>query len=361
MELKINQEFKDLIPPLSQSEFKQLQNSIAQHGILSAICVWEGAIVDGHNRYRIAKEYDMTFGIIQMDFRNEEEAKTWILENQFGRRNLSAYDRGVLALRYKELLAIGAKKNQGRRTDLMPYTVESYNTREKIAKMAEVSTGTIAKVEVIERDASDEVKSEIRKGALSIDKAYGDLRREQIRQENFDAELTPIERAYGKCWNGKYDVIIIDTPWQMRKRDRDTRAEQVNATQPGMTDQELGELEIPMADNCHAFIWATQKHLPTVFRLIDKWELKYSCTFTWNKNGGMQPIGLPQFNSEFVVYARRGNPQFNCTKNFKTCFSANRTGAGQKPEEFYDMIRNSTQGRRLAMFSAQKFDGFNSG
>lgn len=110
--MKIDEEFKNLIPKLTKEEFKQLEENIIEEGCREPIVLWNKTIVDGHNRYEICNRHNIIFKTINKEFSNREEAKMWIIKNQFGRRNLSTYDRGKLALQLEDLFAVKAKEKQ---------------------------------------------------------------------------------------------------------------------------------------------------------------------------------------------------------------------------------------------------------
>ena len=104
-ELIIDAEFKELIPPLSDDELKQLEENILRDGIQDPLKVWNGTLIDGHNRYAIAKRHGLDFATTEMEFAARDDVLFWIIKNQLGRRNLSAYDRSILALRLKPIVA----------------------------------------------------------------------------------------------------------------------------------------------------------------------------------------------------------------------------------------------------------------
>jgi len=143
-----------------------------------------------------------------------------------------------------------------------------------------------------------------------------------------------------------------------KKIERDVRPNQVELDYPTMSEDELSKLNIPAAKDCHLWLWTTHKFLPMAFRLLNIWDFRYICCFTWHKTGGFQPIGLPQYNSEMALYSRRGTPTFRDTKAFNTCFTGTRREHSRKPAEFYKTVRRVTSGPRLDMFSRQSIDGF---
>lgn len=158
----------------------------------------------------------------------------------------------------------------------------------------------------------------------------------------------------------RYGTIVIDPPWEMEKIKRDQRPLQVAFDYRTMTEDELAEFPVDAmaAEDCHLFCWTTQKHLPTALKLLPKWGFKYTLLMTWHKPGGFQPHGLPQFNSEFAIYARCGNPKFRETTAFNTCFQGARREHSRKPDEFYNTLRRVTADGRIDVFSREKREGF---
>ena len=95
----------------------------------------------------------------------EAAAEVWIIKTQFGRRNLSAYQRSVLQLRIKPLLAAQAKERSGNRTDLKPnLAAGSKQTRDELAELAGVGHTTVDKVAYIQEHGTDETKATSKPG-----------------------------------------------------------------------------------------------------------------------------------------------------------------------------------------------------
>ena len=96
--LKIDPEFQSQIPPLTDDEFKQLEENILKEGkLLSPLIVWNNTLVDGHSRYAILQKHpEIYFSTMPLRFENREEAVAWICRNQLGRRNLSPEQKRYL-------------------------------------------------------------------------------------------------------------------------------------------------------------------------------------------------------------------------------------------------------------------------
>lgn len=176
--IRIDKEFESLIPPLSDDEFRQLEENCVKEGIRDALVVWkvpngDQILIDGHNRWKIsAKHGGIPFQIKEMKFDLRDDVIAWIIRNQFGRRNLSPYDRSVLALKLKPIVAKEAKKRQtlGLKSD------EGSRTDKALGKIAGVGKDTIYKVETIENSDRKDIKEACKSGEMSINQGYREVK-----------------------------------------------------------------------------------------------------------------------------------------------------------------------------------------
>lgn len=94
IDLKINDEFRSVLPALSADELKTLEENILQdQGILDPIIYWADGkhnwIVDGMHRFTIAIKHGLSFRTEPMKFRDKKAVVDWIIRHQIGRRNVT--------------------------------------------------------------------------------------------------------------------------------------------------------------------------------------------------------------------------------------------------------------------------------
>ena len=150
--LKIDEDFKRLIPPLSADEFNQLESNIRKDGCRDALVTWNNIIVDGHNRYEICTKHKIPFAMDTRKFGNKEEAVSWICANQLGRRNISEETRRYLiGKRYEMEKTIGGR-NQFIEQDARPQNGTKHNpdkylmrTRERLGAEYHIGYNTVTR------------------------------------------------------------------------------------------------------------------------------------------------------------------------------------------------------------------------
>jgi hypothetical protein len=187
MLIVIKEEFKSLIPALVDAEYALLERSIIEDGCEQPLLVWdvwgegkEAILIDGHNRFEICQKNNIEFLTKNIEFKDERDARIWMRRHQLGRRNLSDYNRTRLALELESEYADLAKENLvtstgGSKPQPLSNSTKagnSINTRAKIAEEAGVSENTVAKVKVIEKNATPEIKKALSEGKMSINKAH---------------------------------------------------------------------------------------------------------------------------------------------------------------------------------------------
>ena len=180
--LIIDPEFRDKIPPLTEDEFSLLEENILSDGaVFSPLIVWDGTILDGHNRYEIIQKHpELTYAVHKVSFANRYEAISWICKHQLGRRNLTPQQKKYLiGERYEaEKQADAFHGNQHTLSDesgadkKCPHQNSRHVTQSRIAKETNTSAsyvreaGTFAKGVDAAEEALPGIKQEILTGTI---------------------------------------------------------------------------------------------------------------------------------------------------------------------------------------------------
>lgn len=167
--LKIDPEFRDKIPPLTDAEFEQLRENILADGeVYEPIVVWNGTIIDGHNRWRIINEHpSIPYRVKNMDFADKWAAFDWMYKKQLGRRNLTDEQKTYLLGKLYE-----ARKNtQGgdRKSSRQNGDMKGKRTKDIIAAEVGVGSKTVERAEKFSKgvDALKEVSEEAAEKIMS--------------------------------------------------------------------------------------------------------------------------------------------------------------------------------------------------
>ncbi|GAB3573584.1 hypothetical protein GCM10027578_34830 [Spirosoma luteolum] len=117
-QVQVLDSLRDLIPPLTPDEVGQLEQNVLRYGIKDPLTVWETTVqtaglgdssdpvyilIDGHNRYRISQLHQLDYRISVVQFPSLEDVRTYMIDYQLGRRNLTPEQASYLrGMRYQQ-------------------------------------------------------------------------------------------------------------------------------------------------------------------------------------------------------------------------------------------------------------------
>ena len=178
MNITVNEELLAYIDPLTPDELNALERSLLAEGCRDALVLWGEVLVDGHNRYGLCRKHGIPFNTLQnTSFKSLDDVHLWMIDQHLGRRSVSDFQRGVLALRKKDIL--GARRQVPHDEGAMPsddapelaQPAEPLTSREALAKVARISSNTITQIEKIQKTAAPELVAAIKSGTISINAA----------------------------------------------------------------------------------------------------------------------------------------------------------------------------------------------
>jgi len=174
MNITVNEELLAYIDPLTPDEHDALERSLLAEGCRDALVLWGDVLVDGHNRYGICSKHGIPFNTVQNSrFESIDDVHLWMIDQHLGRRSVSDFQRGVLALRKKDIQA--SRQQQSQPLSEPPVAgakaPEPLITRDAIAKAARISSNTISQIEKIQKSATPELVAAVKLGTISINAA----------------------------------------------------------------------------------------------------------------------------------------------------------------------------------------------
>ena len=227
--LKIDPELRDLLPPLTNDEFKQLEDNLVKDGCQNPLFVWHGFIADGHNRYKICQKHKIPFAIAELGFDDKSEVMRWMIDGQLGRRNLSPIQRVAVTEKYRPVFEEKAKENlktstggsNPRPLQNSANPVKPIDTRNEMAKLAGVSHDTYDKGRTILKSDNENVKQKVLSGDMSINAGYNVIKpKKEVENHNVHTQVhedskienKPIlkEPKTRKCLKCKQEKLISE-------------------------------------------------------------------------------------------------------------------------------------------------------
>jgi len=377
--VEIDNEFRNYIRPLSNEEFEKLEASILSEGIRDPLVVWQGILLDGYHRYKIAQEHGLEYKTVEVELPDRDAAKEWILVNQLGRRNLTeqeaSYYRGKL---------YSAKKQQGKRTDLtLAHFGLKLNTAEELGKQYGVSKNTIKRDEEFSQavdKVADEVGAEARNAILSgqakVPKESVEqlIEIKQVAPEFIEPILSgelPISKAMREIQRnkneskpkpelpkGKYRVIYADPPWSY---DNSGFNQSAASHYPTMSTDDICTLDVEnlAVDDTVLFLWTTSPLLPDALRVIEAWGFEYKASMVWVKDKAPGIGWWLNTKHELLLIACKdaNHPKVK----LDSVIYSPVTEHSKKPVEFYEAIEKMYPNlKKVELFARNKRSGWDS-
>ena len=328
-EIKINPEFQKLIPPLEEEEFLGLEKNILANGCEDPIKIWNGYIVDGHNRYEICKKHGVKFRTEEKDFESAKQAKIWMIDLALDQRNLATYARGDLIAEKQDILF---PSHQGKRTDLEDEDTtsvrilskansESSKPTRKAAKASGMSHDTYCKIKYLRENTDDETKLKLKIGKTSINREYNALRGAAKTKQAISMGF-PTDKQYDIFYCEPYSRnALVGSGW---KHD------------PG--SYILADLPVASAQQLQSklFMWCPPTFLEGSLKLMKSWGFEYNNMMCWELD---EPFEERMFKVKYLLIlvgssGARKEPPFRAESFIKNKGAA----AGSRHDQVRDVI-----------------------
>ena len=314
-----------ILEDLSAEVYKAMRAAIAHNGCVNAeILTYQGQILEGWHRYRIAKELDMIEDLVFVDITEGgmDPVSVVCSQNLFS-RYLSVSQRAQIAVELSRWIGYGGD----RRSEDFKRS-NDHLTNKAMAANAGVSEKSISRAKTVKRKG---LEASVISGEKTANEVINEEKAKNTDQQRKD--LANDLRLEGVCPN-----IVIDLSTE--------------------TIEELDKIQPPLIEDAFVFIWATPKNVPDPFKLLQAWRLTYFFIIDVHKGGGIKDHNSNQFNDAFILIGAKGNFSLATVNKLEAAFQGESAKRVINLQTFYDIIRRLTREPRLLMLSPKRIEGF---
>ena len=322
--------FVALFPPMSDEEYASFREDIRKNGVREPICLYNGQIIDGRNRYRACCDLGITAPT--REWGGNGSLVDFVVSANLYRRHLTTSQKAAVAVAIKAALETEARERQrmgGKLKEKFPEAHDQAHEKGQARDLAGTIVGVSGRyVDEAERikDASPHLFGEVHRGEKTLQEAKREIRHAEVVKT---AQL-PSDR---------YRVFYADPPWKYNNSGLDDYGH-AERHYPTMSIDELTALDVAsiVEDNAVLFLWAPSPMLEAAFEVINAWRFTYKGSFIWDKikhNYG-------HYNSvrhEHLLVCARGSCTPDTPRLFDSVQSIERSDKhSEKPVFFRNMI-----------------------
>lgn len=305
-----------LFPPMPEDQFNSLIDSIRDHGLLTPIMLHEGKILDGRHRYKAC----INLGI-EPSFEDYEgdDALGYVIALNLSRRHLDESQRAMIGARIANIKLGDNQYKEGGPIGLP--TVSN----DEAAKRMSVGSMSVKRARKVLEKGTPELADAVDNGQIAVSVAAKIAEMEPEQQAKVIAEPKPEQaikkiarqqkeqqlagKAIGQSLSANkslYGVIYADPPWRYDTFSENGMDRSADNHYPTMSMFEMLGLDVPAADDCVMFMWATVPMLPEALDLLSTWGFDYKSHICWIKD--KQGTGYWTRNKhELLLIATKGN------------------------------------------------------
>lgn len=347
-ELKIHP-IANLFPEMSEFEFEELKQDIAQNGLLMPILTHGGQVVDGRHRLRVCTALGIIPKFAELEAANDKSVEQSVISINLHRRNLNESQKAIIAARLTNS-SVGSNQHtagavsQRKVAEELGISVDSVQRGKKVINngipelIAAVSEGKLdisnaAKLaQLAKEDQSqlnfDDIKA-IQEASKAINKAKFENRRiERIQEiEAKRANNKPLESSLGT-----FSVIYADPPWDYMG--------ELAVGYPCMSVKEICEMPISQisADDAVLFMWCSSSLLPEAVEVVSAWGFKFKTSAVWDKDFTGQGTYFRQGHEVLIIATKGSVPEVPYDARPSSVLKFKRREHSRKPDEVYQII-----------------------